>query len=54
MDLHSLGAHPGLHGAFQTYALQGLTLARVALAQRDQYQLFSAAGKSPRARRISP
>jgi ribosome biogenesis GTPase len=45
MDLQSLGAGPEIYGAFETYAAQGLTLARVAVAQRDQYRIFTEAAE---------
>jgi len=41
MDLKSLGAGPEIYGAFETYAVQDLTLARVAVAQRDQYRILT-------------
>ena len=41
MHLESLGADSVIFGAFQTYAAQGLILARVAMAQRDQYRLYT-------------
>lgn len=41
MCLESLGADATVFGSFATYSAQGLTLARVALAQRDQYHLYS-------------
>jgi len=41
MKLESLGADTFVFGAFSPYAAQGLSLARVALAQRDQYRLFA-------------
>jgi ribosome biogenesis GTPase len=45
MLLESLGADAFVLGAFQTFAAQGLVLARVALSQRDQYRLFTEAGE---------
>jgi ribosome biogenesis GTPase len=42
MNLESLGADSAIYGAFERYAAQGLTLGRVAMAQRDQYRLFTA------------
>jgi len=45
MQLESLGADAGVFGAFQTYAAQGLVLARVALLLRDHYSLYSEAGE---------
>ena len=47
MDLQSLGAGPEIYGAFETYAAQGLTLARVAVAQRDQYRILTEAAEFP-------
>ncbi|HXB69596.1 MAG TPA: ribosome small subunit-dependent GTPase A [Candidatus Acidoferrales bacterium] len=47
MDLQSLGADPEIYGAFETYAAQGLTLARVAVAQRDQYRILTQAAELP-------
>ena len=47
MDLQSLGAGPDIYGAFATYASQGLTLARVAVAQRDQYRIFTESAELP-------
>ena len=44
MDLHALGADAAVFGAFQSYAAQGMVLARVALSQRDQYRLITASG----------
>ena len=41
MHLESLGADTTIHGAFETYAAQGLVLARVAMAHRDQYRLYT-------------
>lgn len=45
MLLESLGADAAVHTQFQPYAAQGLTLARVAVSQRDGYHLFTAAGE---------
>ena len=45
MLLESLGADAQVFGAFQTYAAQGLMLARVAISQRDRYHLYSEAGE---------
>ena len=45
MDLESLGAGPDIYGAFEAYAARGLILGRVALAQRGQYRLFTAAAE---------
>ena len=42
MNLESIGAGPMVNGAFETYAAQGLILARVAMTQRDQYRLYTA------------
>ncbi len=40
MFLERLGADPAVYGAFSSYAQQQLTLARVAIAQRDLYYLY--------------
>ena len=45
MDLESIGADASVTGAFQTYAAQGMILGRVAVAQRDQYRLYTEAGE---------
>ncbi len=45
MNLDSLGADPAIYGAFETFAAQGLILARVAVSQRDQYRLYTAVGE---------
>jgi ribosome biogenesis GTPase / thiamine phosphate phosphatase len=45
MYLESLGAGPEVFGAFTAYADQGLTLARVAVSQRDQYRLVTETGE---------
>src|SRR3989442_6637004 len=45
MFLESLGADARLLGAFEPYAAQGLTLARVATSQRDQYRLYCETGE---------
>jgi ribosome biogenesis GTPase len=45
MNLQSLGADAVVLGAFQSYAAQGLSLARVAISQRDQYHLYSDSGE---------
>jgi ribosome biogenesis GTPase len=45
MHLESLGADSAVYGAFETYAAQGLVLGRVAMAQRDQYRLYTAAAE---------
>jgi ribosome biogenesis GTPase len=42
-----LGAGLDIYGAFETYAAQGLTLARVAIAQRDQYRILTEAAELP-------
>lgn len=47
MFFESLGADACVYTLFQPYAAQGLTLARVAVSQRNQYQLFTAAGELP-------
>jgi len=41
MNLQSLGADAEVFGAFETYAAQGLVLGRVAVAQRDQYRIYT-------------
>ena len=41
MNLESLGADTFVFGVFSPYAAQGLSLARVASAQRDQYRLIA-------------
>lgn len=41
MFLESLGADAAVHRLFEPYAAQGLVLARVAVSQRDHYQLFT-------------
>jgi ribosome biogenesis GTPase len=45
MQLESLGADAVIRGAFQNYQREGLLLARVATAQRDQYRLFTDRGE---------
>ncbi len=45
MFLESLGADAAVHKLFQPYAAQGLMLGRVAVSQRDHYQLFTGAGE---------
>lgn len=45
MPLESLGADAAVHSAFQSYAAQGLVLARVVISQRDRYRLATAAGE---------
>src|SRR5437764_13691647 len=45
MDLESIGADARVTGAYQTYAAQGMILGRVAVAQRDQYRLYTEAGE---------
>jgi ribosome biogenesis GTPase len=47
MNLQSLGADASLESAFETYAARGLSLARVARSQRDQYLLFTTEGETP-------
>src|SRR5262245_3778364 len=47
MFLESLGADAAVHRLFEPYAARGLVLARVAVSQRDHYQLFTAAGELP-------
>jgi ribosome biogenesis GTPase len=47
MTLESLGADASVHDLFQPYAARGLMLARVAVSQRDHYQLLTAAGEFP-------
>jgi ribosome biogenesis GTPase len=47
MTLESLGADASVFNLFQPYAARGLVLARVAVSQRDRYQLFTAAGEFP-------
>ena len=44
MFLEGLGADESLYGAFSSYAQQRMVLARVAVAQRDLYYLFTEAG----------
>jgi ribosome biogenesis GTPase len=41
MNLQSLGADAQIFGAFETYLAQGLVLGRVAVAQRDQYRIYT-------------
>ena len=45
MNLESIGADAHVHGAFQTYAAQGLSLARVAISHRDHYRLYTEGGE---------
>ena len=45
MDLQSLGADTAIFSAFETRDAQGLVLGRVALAQRDQYRLYTETGE---------
>ena len=45
MFLQSLGADAVVLGAFAPFAAQGLTLARVAVSQRDQYRLYFESGE---------
>jgi ribosome biogenesis GTPase / thiamine phosphate phosphatase len=47
MFLESLGADAAVHKLFQSHAARGLVLARVAVSQRDHYQLFTEAGELP-------
>src|SRR5437899_3356476 len=47
MNLESLGASPDVFGAFETHAAQGLSLGRVALAQRDHYRIYTEQGEFP-------
>jgi ribosome biogenesis GTPase / thiamine phosphate phosphatase len=44
MFLERLGADEAIYGAFSSYSQQQLTLARVAIAQRDLYLLFTENG----------
>ena len=41
MNLEAIGATPLVHRAFEPYAAQNLTLARVATSHRDQYLLLT-------------
>src|SRR5471032_1540689 len=41
MNLQSLGADAEIFCAFETYAAQVLVLGRVAVAQRDQYRIYT-------------
>ena len=45
MFLESLGADAAVHRLFEPYAARGLTLARVAVSQRDRYRLLTEAGE---------
>jgi ribosome biogenesis GTPase / thiamine phosphate phosphatase len=45
MSLESIGADVSVHRLFQPYAARGLLLARVAVSQRDRYQLLTEAGE---------
>src|SRR6476659_9280134 len=45
MDLQAPGTTATILGAFQPHAAQGLTLARVAISQRDRYRLYAEAGE---------
>jgi ribosome biogenesis GTPase / thiamine phosphate phosphatase len=45
VNLEFLGADAQVHRAFQTYAAQGLILARVAVSHRDLYRLYTEAGE---------
>jgi ribosome biogenesis GTPase / thiamine phosphate phosphatase len=47
MFLESIGADAAVHKLFQPYAARGLVLARVAVSQRDRYQLFTPEGELP-------
>jgi ribosome biogenesis GTPase / thiamine phosphate phosphatase len=47
MFLESIGADPSVHQLFEPYAAQGLVLGRVAVSQRDHYQLFTEEGELP-------
>jgi len=44
MFLERLGADQAIYGAFSSYAQQQMTLARVAIAQRDLYYLYTEDG----------
>src|SRR5262245_34724864 len=44
MDLESLGADASIYRAFERYAQQNLTPARVAASHRDRHTLFTAEG----------
>ncbi len=46
MFLERLGADQAIYGAFSTYARQELVLARVAIAQRDFYHLYTEGGSA--------
>jgi len=41
MNLEALGADISVYRAFESWAAQQLTLARVAAANRDHYRLFT-------------
>jgi ribosome biogenesis GTPase len=45
MNLKNLGAGASVFAAFEKFAAQGMVLARVALAQRDQYRLYAGCGE---------
>ena len=45
MNLESLGAGARVRGAFEPYRKRGLALARVAVANRDQYHLYAESGE---------
>ncbi len=45
MQLESLGADESVYGAFRTYEARGLVLARVVLAERDQYRIYTEAAE---------
>ncbi len=47
MFLERLGAGADVYGAFSPYARQRMTLARVAIAQRDLYYLYTEDGSMP-------
>jgi len=47
MNLEALGAGMEILGAFEMYAAPGLMLGRVALAQRDQYRIYTDVGEYP-------
>lgn len=47
MDLQSLGAGPLVYRAFESHAAHGLILGRVAMAQRDQYRIFTDGAEWP-------
>jgi ribosome biogenesis GTPase / thiamine phosphate phosphatase len=47
MNLESLGADADFRGAFEPYVKQGLVLARVATAHRDQFRICTETGDLP-------